>query len=552
MSTGKNYVQDITNRKCNPIVLELKAKNDSKEAMEYQKQIREGYESMGDFDLIYEQDTYEETLEMVKQYDPLLIIPGTEEGVILATKLSNDLNLPGNPIENLDAMTLKNEMQKRLAENNLRYIKGKTVSTIDEAIDFYEREGLNEVVIKPVYSAASVGVRICLNKDEMIKAVEEVLKQRGCYGNEFDEVLIQERIDGMEYVVNTVSCDGVHRITTIWKYHKAKTEEGGVIYDYDEIIADLGLGESQLVEYAFDVADAIGIKYGPVHGEYMVDENGPVLIEVNCRPMGGSFDSEFLDRISAQHETDSSLDSYLNPEKFHKKLNEGYKLFSYGVIKSLIVPKDLIAESSPIKYISSKLKSFYKISLHDYGDYQPFLKTQDLESSAGDIYLVHEDPNQVKKDVDYIRTLEKQAFQLVLSEGLNKNKLIRNDNDDLRLLLENIKSYESILLVTDEEIDELDILQVAPDKLDEIKGQFDYIIININKSIINKKDDYVAELFLNIFNKIRTGGYTFILKNTYDYLPNGRLGAEALVKIFDLKIQIPKHNLKKIVIASNV
>ena len=29
-STGKNYVQDIINRKCNPIVLELKVKNDSK------------------------------------------------------------------------------------------------------------------------------------------------------------------------------------------------------------------------------------------------------------------------------------------------------------------------------------------------------------------------------------------------------------------------------------------------------------------------------------------------------------------------------------------
>ena len=111
-STGKNYVQDIINRKCNPIVLELKVKNDSKEAMENLQKIRDGYKSLENFELIYEQDTYEDTLEMVKQYDPLLIIPGTEEGVILATKLSNDLNLLCNPIENLDAMTLKNEMQR--------------------------------------------------------------------------------------------------------------------------------------------------------------------------------------------------------------------------------------------------------------------------------------------------------------------------------------------------------------------------------------------------------------------------------------------------------
>ena len=31
--------------------------------------------------MIYEMDTYEETLEMVKEYDPLLIVAGYERGV---------------------------------------------------------------------------------------------------------------------------------------------------------------------------------------------------------------------------------------------------------------------------------------------------------------------------------------------------------------------------------------------------------------------------------------------------------------------------------------
>lgn len=48
-----------------------------------------------DFDLIHEKDTYEETLEMVRELDPLLIVAGNERGVILTTKLFNDLNLLG-------------------------------------------------------------------------------------------------------------------------------------------------------------------------------------------------------------------------------------------------------------------------------------------------------------------------------------------------------------------------------------------------------------------------------------------------------------------------
>ena len=143
MSTGINYVQDIIDRNCNPVILEVKPFDDTEEAREYQKEVEEEYKLIeADYDLIYEKDSYEETLEMVRKLDPLLIVPGTEAGVILATKLANDLNLLCNPIENLDAITLKNEMQNRLAEKNLRHIRGKLVSSVEEAIEFYDKEGL--------------------------------------------------------------------------------------------------------------------------------------------------------------------------------------------------------------------------------------------------------------------------------------------------------------------------------------------------------------------------------------------------------------------------
>lgn len=126
------------------------------------------------YDLIFEQDSYEETLEMVRKLNPLLIVAGNERGVILTSRLSNDLGLLGTPIENLDAMTLKDKMHERLAEAGLRYIKGKNVRTIDEAVEFYDSQSLQEVVIKPVYSFCSVGVRICLNKQEMIDSLRNI------------------------------------------------------------------------------------------------------------------------------------------------------------------------------------------------------------------------------------------------------------------------------------------------------------------------------------------------------------------------------------------
>ena len=553
MSTGKNYVQDIIDRNCNPIVLEMKPFGDSEDAMAYQEEVKEEYELIdNDFDLIYEKDTYEETLEMVREYDPLIIVPGTEDGVILATRLANDLGLLCNPIENIDALTLKDEMQNRLAEKGLRSIKGKVVRSLEEAIEYYDDEGLDCVVVKPVYSAASVGVRLCSGRQEMIEAVKEVFNLTGVYGNELNELVIQERINGREYVVNTVSCNGIHRVTMMWKYNKIKTAEGGNIYDYDETVTELGIGEAEIVEYAYDVADALGVKYGPVHGEYMVDENGPVLIEVNCRPHGDSLDRRFMDFISGQHETDSALDSYLNPEKFNLERMKGYHLFARGIIKNFIVPKDLIARSSPMNSIGVKLKSFFKTNLHSIENPKQFYKTQDLETAGGTVYLAHEDPIQLQKDVDFIRDLEKRAFQLVFSEELHENVDI-DDNEifnGIGSLMNEIKAYGTPLLVTETHFDDLNVSQVSIDDLDEIKGTFDCVVINLNKSISDMNDDEIAKRFLDIFDKVKFGGLIFIPKTTYAFMPNSRLGAEALLRVLDFKIELPIHKLNRMVIAS--
>ena len=319
ISTGKNYIGDIINRGYNPIVLHLKD-SETEDGKKFGEHVLKEYEQIPyEFDMIYEKDTFEETLEEVRRFNPLLVVPGNERGVILAAKLTHELGLLGNSIENLDAMTLKNEMHNRLAERGLRSIRGKVVHNLDDALEFYDNENLSEVVIKPTYSCGSAGVRICESRDEMIESIKQIFEEVNYYGDKIYELLIQERINGTEYIVNTVSHKGMHRVTLVWKYNKIKTSDGAIVYDSCETVNELGLGEAEMVEYAYKVADALDIQYGPVHGEYMLDEDGPVLIEVNCRPCGGGMPAEFLDRISGQHETDSILDSYLKPKSFFDK-----------------------------------------------------------------------------------------------------------------------------------------------------------------------------------------------------------------------------------------
>ena len=552
-STGKNYIGDIVNRGYNPIVLHLKD-SDTEDGKKFGQHVLEEYSRIPyDFDMIYEKDTFEETLEEVRKVNPILIVPGNERGVVLAARLSHELGLLGNSIENLDAMTLKNEMHKRLAQRGLRSIKGKVIHSLDEALEFYDSENLKEVVIKPTYSAGSVSVRICLNRNEMIDSINQLFDEVNHYGDELEELLIQERINGIEYIVNTVTHKGIHRVTLVWKYNKIKTSEGAIVYDSCETVNELSLGEAEMVEYAYKVADALEIQYGPVHGEYMIDEKGPVLIEVNCRPCGGSMPAEFLDRISGQHETDSILDSYLKPKCFFDELRKKYNLYAHGTLKFFITPKNMVVRSSPIVNIDKKLKAFHDSSLVN-ATYQDmfFQKTEDLTTAAGYVFLINEDKADVDHDLNFLRDVERNVFSLILSDDVTYPKLKEDDEylNEIIPMIKNIESHGTGLFVTDQIAEDVDIYQVDYRKTTEVNSNFDYVIVNLNKSLIDKNEADKVKIILNCLLKVKSGGYVFIPENTYQLMLSGRKGIEALVKVLNYRIELPPYFIQDVIIAS--
>ena len=553
ISTGKNYIGDIVNRGYNPIVLHLKD-SDTEDGKKFGQHVLEEYSRIPyEFDMIYEKDTFEETLEEVRKVNPILIVPGNERGVVLAARLSHELGLLGNSIENLDAMTLKNEMHKRLAQRGLRSIKGKVIHSLDEALEFYDSENLEEVVIKPTYSAGSASVRICLNREEMIDSINQLFDDVNYYGDELEELLIQERINGIEYIVNTVTHKGIHRVTLVWKYNKVKTSEGAIVYDSCETVNELSLGEAEMVEYAYKVADALEIQYGPVHGEYMIDEKGPVLIEVNCRPCGGSMPAEFLDRISGQHETDSILDSYLKPKCFFDELRKKYNLHAHGTLKFFITPKNMIVRSSPIVNIDKKLKAFHDSSLVN-ATYQDmfFQKTEDLTTAAGYVFLINEDKADVDHDLNFLRDVERNAFSLILSDDVTYPKLKEDDEylNEIIPMIKNIESHGTGLFVTDQIAEDVDIYQVDYRKTTEVNSNFDYVIVNLNKSLMDKNEADKVKIILNCLLKVKSGGYVFIPENTYQLMLSGRKGIEALVKVLNYKIELPPYFIQDVIIAS--
>ena len=547
MSTGYNLVEDVRRRGYNPVVIESPG-----EESEDVKNARES-----SYSLFYSRpeikrapDDYEETLAMVKSYEPLLVIAGSEQGVGLAARLSNDLGLLGNPIENIDAMTKKDAMHEALKKAGIRYIRGKVVDNAEAAMDFCRENGLKQAVVKPVQSAGSQGVFLCDDLEELKKAVETVLTYKDVYGRPIKSALVQERITGTEYIVNTISCNGEHALNSIMRYAKVKTAEGGYIYDYAEMINHLEPGHTSLVEYAFHVASAIGFKYGTIHGEYMIDEAGPVLIEVNCRPMGCTMADEYLDSINGQHESDAMLDAYLDPEGFALKKKKSYHPLRKGILKLIMIPKDMEAEDHPIWMIAKQLRSVYKTVANDTSAPVYYSKTRDLETSGGVIYLVHDNEDIVKSDMEILRETERKYFSFLLNDGTSRRWFADAGiaEPDFESIIKECECHGAILASGDKEWHKDGIQTVTPKTVDEVHKGFDCVIIGYQLSLLGLNESSCLELVFKTMDKVKPGGRVIIPQNTYEYLSYKREGAELLMRIKQLTIQTPPAGLYNYVI----
>ena len=550
ISTGINFVDDIRARGYEPVLLEgiyVGTEEESAPFREARAAINAHYKDS--VRIIGENPDYEEILRQVKELDPLLVIAGSEFGVPLATRLSEDLGLPGNPVSALRSMTEKDAMHEALKKNGLRYIRGMVVKDEAEAESCYRSLGTEDVVVKRVRGAGTQGVFLCHGLEETMNAVRESLKLGVKKGDEAVSILIQERIMGVEYIVNTVSCNGEHYVDSVWKYDKIRMLNGTSAYNYAMTVPRLEVGHSALMRYACQVASAVGVKYGPVHGEYMIDDKGPVLIEVNCRPMGAGLRRKYTEEIFGHHETDVALDSYLDPEKFRAEMNKPYRIKKFAAIKLFILSEDTAVHSAPVMQIVKRLRSYYTAVFDRMGRSTVLSETRNLETMGGTVYLIHEDEQLVREECNLLHLLETR-YPRILYQGEMPEANDAGIKPDLNRVIRTGNCHGATVVFSDTAEDFSGVTVVNGETLNEAYDGFEQGILDLSKpESFYDLESVIQEIFM-FTDKIRQGGRILVPESTYIHLPYGMEGMEILLKVAGLRIEMPMGEMKSLLIAS--
>merc|ERR1711904_213195 len=333
------------------------------------------------------------------------VICGSEPGVTLADALSSELGVRTNGVS--DGRRDKKRQQELVRAAGLRSVRQAGGTNLSDVKEFLQSEPM-PVVVKPVESAGSDGVKLC----QSIEGAEEhftllMSSQRKC-GSQNAAVLCQEFLKGKEYVVDHVSRDGVHKTTMVWVYDKRKANGGDFVY-YGTIPVSIDSKEAQeLIPYVRGVLDALGIKNGPTHGEVMMTQRGPCLVEMNCRAHGGdgAWHPLATELTGGSTQVNCSIDAFMDEQAF-SKIPEvppcPYKAVGQNVM--LVSLGEGIVKSTPGYEQIKAMDSFVSLET-GIAPGSKVERTVDIFSSVGSVILMHHDAEILQHDIATIRQME--------------------------------------------------------------------------------------------------------------------------------------------------
>ncbi|WP_327296834.1 MULTISPECIES: ATP-grasp domain-containing protein [unclassified Streptomyces] len=344
-----------------------------------------------------------ETVRAAGVYEPVAVFSGSEFGVEFADRLSEAMGLPSNGTALSAARRDKFTMIETVKAAGVRGARQLLARSEDELRRWHEELG-TRAVIKPLKSAGNDGVRFCATPEESVAAFRELVGSENLFSERNEGVVAQEHLFGGEYMVNTVSRDGRHHVTDVMGTTRISVNGVHDISNSVFLLPRRGEVQDQLVAYAFEVLDALGVRHGPSHIEIKMTATGPVLIEMGARICGGDL-PHYVQVATGESPFDWTAEAYVRPERFHERCDDEYHIDRYFSSVGLVSGTSGTLRSLRHLKAVQELESF-----HDLSQFVPVggqvVPTTNDSTYVGFVRLFHEAEEVVRRDTNTLHYLD--------------------------------------------------------------------------------------------------------------------------------------------------
>jgi biotin carboxylase len=211
-----------------------------------------------------------------------------DSATLIASQVSSDLGLAHNDPEAAIAARDKWVMRQRLYEHDVpapvaHFVRlDSNPETISDGVQF-------PCVVKPTILSGSRGVIRADNPEELAAAfarTHQILSEEG-YTGDTAGIVVEDFVPGIEVALEGLLTGGALQVLAL--FDKPDPLDGPFFEETIYTTPSRLPSEVQdaIAKCTQDASAALGLREGPVHAELRVNDNGPWIIEIAGRSIGG-------------------------------------------------------------------------------------------------------------------------------------------------------------------------------------------------------------------------------------------------------------------------
>lgn len=220
------------------------------------------------------------------------IVGVDDDTAVLAAVLGVTLGFPANPVAAAEAARNKHRQREILAARGVPVPRFR-LQLLDDEIERLAGDIAFPCVVKPLRLSASRGVIRADDPASFVAAVRRlaaIITQpdaAASCGEFAHQFLVEDYVPGVEVALEAVIVDGQFHVLAIFD---KPDRLNGPFFEETIYVTPSRLAareQAALGATAASAARALGLVRGPVHAELRWNEQGPWLIELAARPIGG-------------------------------------------------------------------------------------------------------------------------------------------------------------------------------------------------------------------------------------------------------------------------
>ena len=242
-------------------------------------------------DIRHPQAAAQTVVEFARDHPINAVIGADDVTAVAAAAVAEAVGLPHNSVASVTAARNKRQMRELLSSQDIPVPRHK-VFPLDGDPKQFTKQVVYPCVVKPLILSASCGVIRANDEEEFMGAFRRVgalLTNLGLVARDEQArwILVEDFVPGIEVALEGLLTQGA--LQPLAMFDKPDPLNGPFFEETiyitpSRLSSDL---QQKVVACASRTAEALGLREGPVHGEFRVNENGVWVIEMAARSIGG-------------------------------------------------------------------------------------------------------------------------------------------------------------------------------------------------------------------------------------------------------------------------